>query len=313
MSKSSACLVLLAFMLVGHRWQRSAAAEPAVQFEQHDNRLQVIVGGQPLATYVWRDPDIQRPYMAHVRTLSGVQVSRNHPPVEGADRTDHATFHPGLWMAFGDISGADFWRNKASVIHKGFSEAPHADGRSGGFAVKNAYVSEGKTLCTETCRVRFELRPGGTIITWDSSFTGESEFAFGDQEEMGLGVRVATPLAVKSGGRIVDNENRANEAQVWGKTAEWCDASGTIDGQDVGVTLMSDPKNFRRPWIHARDYGLLVANPFGEKAFTQGPKSRVVVRPGETLRLRFGVFVHAGKIDLAAAYSEWVAALPPRE
>ncbi len=276
MSKSCACVMVLLLACVPP--PASLAADPSLQFAQHENRLLISAGNQPLATYVWHDPEIQRPYMAHVRTPGGVQVTRNHPPVEGQDRTDHATFHPGVWLAFGDISGADFWRNKAAVVHQDFVVSPHSDARGGGFAVRNAYIADGQTVCEEICRIRFDWCPGGYVITWDSTFSGDREFAFGDQEEMGLGVRVATPLSVKSGGRIVDSENRVNEPQVWGQQAEWCDDAGTIDGKHVGVALFADPKNFRLPWFHARDYGLLVANPFGENAFTKGPKSRIVVR-----------------------------------
>jgi hypothetical protein len=47
---------------------------------------------------------------------------------------------------------------------------------------------------------------------------------------------------------------------------------------------------------------MLVANPFGQNAFTKGEKSKVVVRKGETFRLRFGILVHSDKVDVAAAY-----------
>lgn len=84
----------------------------------------------------------------------------------------------------------------------------------------------------------------------------------------------------------------------------------TIAGQHVGVTLMAHPGNFRPSWLHARDYGLLVANPFGRKAFRQGDPSKVVVKPGEHLRLRYGVLLHAApaekKPDLAAAYADFL-------
>jgi hypothetical protein len=288
------------------------AQDPPIKLRLSDDGQEVVAGDQPLATYVWRDPKIPRPYFAHLRTLSGVRVTRNHPPVEGVDRTDHADFHPGLWLAFGDLSGADFWRNKADVALK-HNRANQVDDRGAGFSVANQYVAGDKVICDETCNIRFDLCRGGYVITWDSTFSGDAEFAFGDQEEMGLGIRLATPLAVKSGGRMIDNRGRVNEEQVWGQTADWCDASGTIDGQQVGITLMVDPANFRPSWIHARDYGLMVANPFGENAFTKGPKSRVVVRPGETLRLRYGVFVHNGPVDLPAAYAAWLATLPPRK
>ena len=39
---------------------------------------------------------------------------------------------------------------------------------------------------------------------------------------------------------------------------------------------MPGPGNFGRSWFQARDYGLLVANPFGRRYFTGGEPSRVV-------------------------------------
>jgi hypothetical protein len=47
----------------------------------------------------------------------------------------------------------------------------------------------------------------------------------------------------------------------------------------------------------------LVANPFGQKAFTKGPASRMEVKPGESLRLRFGVWVYSAAPDMPADHS----------
>jgi hypothetical protein len=110
---------------------------------------------------------------------------------------------------------------------------------------------------------------------------------------MGLGVRIATPLSVVKGGAITDSESRKNESEVWGKQADWCEYGGLLDGQKVGVVLIPHPRNFRRSWFHARDYGLLVANPFGQNALTKGEKSRVTVKKGEEFQLRFGVLIYA--------------------
>jgi hypothetical protein len=151
----------------------------------------------------------------------------------------------------------------------------------------------------------------------DSTFASEmGDLDFGAQEEMGLGVRVATPLTVQAGGRILDAEGRQNEKQVWGKQADWCDYSGVVNGQRLGMTIMPDPGNPRRCWFHARDYGVLVANPFGPRA---GGPDRTLVKKGDTLRLRFGVLVYATPadrpVDLKAAFEEFrkrLAALPAR-
>ncbi len=153
------------------------------------------------------------------------------------------------------------------------------------------------------------------MILWESEFSADDEFYFGDQEEMGLGVRVATPISVRDGrGAITNSDGLKNERQVWGKQAEWCDYAGTVDGKPVGITIMPDPHHFRRSWFHARDYGFVACNPFGRNAFTGNEKSRVVIRPRESMKLRFGVLLHGAETDKApssldAAYRDFLSVL----
>ena len=154
------------------------------------------------------------------------------------------------------------------------------------------------------------VRPSGYLLLWDSTFSAGREFYFGDQEEMGLGIRVTTPINVMQGGTMIDARGRRNGRQIWGNTADWCDYSGTVDGRWAGMTLMCHPDNFRASWMHARDYGFVAANPFGRQAFTKRQPSRVVVKPADELRIRFGVLLHAGPPDdppdLKAAYEDYV-------
>ncbi|MGH7201855.1 MAG: DUF6807 family protein, partial [Planctomycetaceae bacterium] len=211
---------------------------PLVSFEQQDGGLQIKVGGRPIGEYRYEDEQVLRPYFRHLRTPSGVQVTRNHPPVKGKDLDDHATMHPGLWLAFGDLGGADFWRNSGRIRHVRFIEQPSGGRGRGSFAVRNAYEAGGNTLCTEDCRITIEVRPEGYLLRWDSTFRPhDAPVAFGDQEEMGLGVRVATALAVVNGGEITDGEGRKNEEQVWGQQADRCVYSGRIDERRDGVAL----------------------------------------------------------------------------
>jgi hypothetical protein len=273
---------------------------PKVGFAEKAGRLQITVGGATMAEFVYQDEKVSRPYFAHLRAPGGIQVTRNFPPIAGKDPTDHATFHPGLWLAFGDLGGADNWRLKAPVKHVEFIDKPKSGPGKGTFSVKNHYFgNDGKTIvCTETARYTLLVRPAGYLLLWHSQFRADhGELTFGDQEEMGLGVRVATTLIAKNGGVIRASTGETTEKQVRGKSAPWCDYSGVVDGKRVGVMLMNDPKNFRPSWYHARDYGLLVANPFGQKSLTGGAASRVIVKQGETLSLRFGVFLYATQAD----------------
>lgn len=281
---------------------------PAVSFHQGDGRLQIVIGDQQIAEYVFEDDKIRRPYFRHLRTLSGVQVTRNHPPVPGQDLDDHPTMHPGLWLAFGDLNAADFWRNKGRVRHIRYVEPPKGKSGSGSFTVQNAYEADREILCTENCEITISVQTNGYLLDWTSTFRSENgDITFGDQEEMGLGVRMATPLAVVKGGTITDSKGRKNEPQVWGQQADWCEYSGVVDGKQVGVVLMPNPKNFRPSWFHARNYGLLVANPFGQNAFTKSDKSRVAVNQGDEFKLRFGVLVYEGNSpEIDVAYREYV-------
>ena len=294
-----------------------------ISFVKQQGKVQLCIDGKSVATYVYDDPNISRPYFAKVCSPGRIQVTRNLPPIAGQDRMDHPEFHPGIWLAFGDLSGNDYWRLKSRVVHIAFHEAPHVADGVGAFAVENHYLDTadpGQIMCRELCRYTLRVLPAGYLLTWDSTFTSDREFYFGDQEEMGLGVRVATPLRAErktdggllpGNGTVVDAVGRHNEAEIWGNAAAWCDYSGETDGQSVGITIFCHPENFRPSWWHVRDYGFITANPFGRAALRQGPESQVVVKPGEKLRLRFGVLMH-GRLEslpeqLSAAYQAYAA------
>jgi hypothetical protein len=246
--------------------------------------------------YVFGDERILRPYFAHVHAPSGVQVTRQHPPRPGSDATDHDTMHPGIWFALGELSGADFWRNKGRVELIEFVERPRVDQGILRFAARFRYAIDDRVVAREVTRHSLRRTGDGWLLTFDSELSGDRPLVFGDQEEMGLGIRLATPLAVKGGsGTITNSEAQRDEKGVWGKTADWCDYSGKADGQRAGILLITHPDNFRPSWMHARDYGLVVANPFGRRAFTGGEPSRVEVKPRESLRLRFAVYAYATK------------------
>ncbi|MDX9755090.1 MAG: PmoA family protein, partial [bacterium] len=264
-----------------------------IQINSHEDSLQITIDNQPFATYVFLNPAIPRPFFHSLFSPGGVPITRSFPPVEGVDLTDHATFHPGLWLAFGDISGNDFWRNQAQVIHKQFLKSPDIKDNTGSFTVLNHYIGKDGLLCVEENTIGITPDPHGVMLLWDSVFySTEKPFTFGDQEEMGLGIRMATPFIVENGGHILNSENGHNEKEIWGKQAAWCAFYKVLeDKKSAGVLLMPSPENFRPSWFHARDYGLLTANPFGRNAFTKKEKSKITVQPNERFSLRFGVYV----------------------
>ena len=295
--------------------QKSGAPSDGFRFIERPDRIFIAHSGQPVAEFVFRDERILRPYFANVYSPGGLKVTRNHPPVAGVDAADHDTMHPGIWLAFGDISGVDFWRNQGRIEHVRFTEPPAVrDGRLVFATECLLRTAEGRTLCALTNRFMLASQTNAWLLVWDATFrSADGDFTFGDQEEMGFGARVATAITEKNDGVITSSTGLKTAKNTWGQPAEWCDYSGAVDGQRIGITLLSDPNNLRPSWWHNRDYGVFVANPFGRAAMKQGTASRVDVKKGEHLRLRFGVLLHSAApekdADPAAAYREWLRQL----
>lgn len=293
-----------------------------IAFRREPGQMHITVDGNPFAIYVWNDPVTTRPYFKSVHTPGGkVQLTRNHPPEPG-DIGDHETYHPGLWWGFGDVGGNDYWRLKARSVGGDFLENPKGGQDRGTFAVRNKLLVNGgdRQFCEQTCHYTIQRRPEGILMICESTFVREEgDYWLGDQEEMGLAFRVGFDLPVKRGGRLLNSNGSQNLKRIRTRQSDWCDYSGTADGGFAGMMLMNDPANFRRPWWHAVDNGLLVANPLGESELNGRGKRRknVLVKKGEPFRLRFGVLTHihdqAEDFNPQQAYRAFVNLLPKQE
>jgi hypothetical protein len=304
---------LLSCVLVACAVDQCLGAEAPFALSQEDGQVTISWGDQPVAKYVYRDVQTPRPYFKDLKTPTGIQVSRNHPPRRGIDAEDHGLLHPGLWLAFGDVNGQDTWRLKSKVVHEQFVEQPRINEGVATFSVVNRYeTSGGAKFLGERSRYTFARRESGWLLIWDSTFTADSgAVVFGDQEEMGLGVRLATPLTVKNGGEITNSNGQKNEKGCWGQAADWCDYGGTIAEKRFGILLMGHTGNFKKSTFHARDYGFVAANPFAEKAFGRGQQpANTTVRSGDSLRLRFGILIYGrndgSSIDGASEFTQYL-------
>lgn len=295
----AACLVAATLSL---SWAQAAAAtarEPAFAFEQNDHEIAVTLDGRPVGTYVFRDAKIPRPYWTRLAAADGTQVTRNHPPVPGADPTDHDTIHPGMWLAFGDLNGTDFWRNRGRIEHLRFVRDPKLEGTRFSFAVEDRYLAvNGSEICrgtTEFCLVAGES-PGTTILVATELRAEAEPLVLGPQHEMGLGIRVATPLAVKDGsGAITASHGGRNEAGTWGRPGTWWDYGGLRDGKRAGILVAAGGPGARPVWAHSRDYGFLALNPTDppRRPDDSEPTGPVTVARGDALRLRFAIALYS--------------------
>jgi len=290
-----------------------AAAED-LKFETGERQLTATLNGQAIFTYVWEDDEVLRPHFRDVFAPDGTRITRSYPPDPERDKgnDDHATFHPGIWLAFGDIGGVDVWRMKGRVRHIEFVLEPDVRAGIGSFTIRNRYEAlddPPRLVAEETCRVGVHPTTQGYYVGLRSHFTPlDPGAAFGDQEEMGLGIRLDTPLAVRQGGSIENNTGGKDESGTWGRAAAWCVAERIQGDTRAGVLLGPSPNNFRPSWFHNRDYGLIVANPFGKKAMTApnddgvAPDSTPI--PAEGVTLTFGIYIFSEPATTPRDYDE---------
>ena len=126
---------------------------------------------------------------------------------------------------------------------------------------------------------------------------------FGDTKEGSMGIRIKDAVRVdrKKGGTLTNAEGKHDQKGCWGRVSDWCDYSGPIGDKTAGLTVFADPKNAIDSAWHARDYGLLAANPFGREKHAQFPDRKgktetVKLKKGEHLKLRYGLYLHAGDV-----------------
>lgn len=286
--------------------QKIVGDRSGFSFRDMSDRIDIHFGEQRIATYLKSHPKLTRRALVNVTTPGGIQVTRNFPPRKPNDIDPgynaengiiHPVMHPGIWIGFGDIDGNDYWRLKARVEFDGFVEPLAGDRSSGSFAVRNSFWSEdGKRLvCKETTRYQFEKVAEGLLLKIDAEYkSDDDDFYFGDQEESGLAVRVASPLRVQGGnGTILNDRGERNGAQVWGKQAKWFNYFGEIDNRHVGIMVVPNPGNPRPSWLHARDYGVVVTNPFPKQPRERHePYVKTPVKRGETFRLSYALLIH---------------------
>jgi hypothetical protein len=294
-----------------------APAGGAFAATSFDDRVVITDAGLPLAVFAFRDQETLRPAFQNVHAPGGVLITRKHPAA-APDAVDHSTMHPGVWLAFGDINGADFWRNKGRIEHERFLTPPSANGNAVSFRTASRFITpEGAAIATLQSNITITRQPNAYLLTWEAIIAPtDHDLVFGDQEEMGLGVRMTGPLIEKNGGKVALSDGTTGAKVAWGKKADWCVYSGTSEGRVIGAAIMASPSNPRRPWWHTRDYGLMVANSFGKRALGDGNDGKLLLKRGETLTLRHGVLLFnapdGSPPDFAAAYRVFSSAAETR-
>jgi len=304
----------------------SCPAIAQVKLTPSADKIEISIHGKPYSTFYMTGGDVTKPYLWPVRAVTGTSVTRSWPMETVAEEEKEKKDHPhqrGIWFAHDNVNGIDFWNNEASykeppkrgkMILKKVGEVKNGKDKGSLTAVFDWADRQDHVQLTETRVMTFYDEADKRTIDFDITLTSVEKVVWGDGKDGAFGIRMRPVLDEVGGtGKITNADGLVGEKQLWGKPSNWCDYSGTIGDEKVGVTIFDHPDNPSHPvrW-HARGYGLFAVNPFGLAVFT-GDKSQngaITVEPGKSIRFRYRVVVHPGDVkglDLPALYSKFSA------
>ncbi len=284
------------------------------QHAQTENALQIRYRGKPFTAYVVRGAP--KPYFYPVMGPNDKPITRHFPMQRVAGETTDHPHHRSLWFTHGEVNGVDFWtegNGKGTIVHQSLEQVESGPVLARWIARNEWRTPDGKPLLGERTEVVCYCTPDSRWIDYAVTLVApEAEVRFGDTKEGTFGVRVASSMEVSrnAGGQIV-NAAGQRDREAWGKRAPWCDYTGPVDGEIVGIAIFDHPSNLRHPtYWHVRDYGLFAVNPFGVHDFVPGtPKGEgdYTLKKGDTLTFRYRLWLHKGRTDEAGVAAQYEA------
>ena len=279
-----------------------SASTSQVAIAEKDGLAEVKLAGDFLGSLSF-GKDVIRPYFHPIMGPFGKPVTRGYPmiPDVPGESRDHP-HHKALFVAHGDVNGTNNWSDGEGCGRQVVKDIKISNGAVfGEIKMENEWVSnDAKKVVDEVRTIRFyNLPPSARLIDLVVHFKAkETDVKFGDTKEGGIcSIRMASTMDVPRGGRIENSFGGIDEAETWGKRAHWCDYSGPVGGNWVGVAIFDHAENLRHPtYWHVRNYGLMTANCFGLSYFKRNKSldGSFILWAGEELIFRYRIYIHPG-------------------
>lgn len=270
---------------------QAPAANPAkpkplsLRAEARADRLTVYAGDRLFTEYVFPD-DSKYPYFYPVmgpRTGRSVTTCRSLP----------YPHHSSVFFGCDRVNGGNYWQEgleRGRIISRQL-KLVRAKGRRIEFEQDCSWERPGaESPFTDHRRITLSApTPDRRVIDFDITLTARTKVRIEQSNHSLFSVRMAPELAVNGGGTLLNATGERGEKATFGKPAAWMDDRGSWGGATEGVTLFPHPANrwAPSPWF-TRDYGFYSSTPMQWL-----PGGAVEFQPGEKVRLRYRVVVHA--------------------
>jgi len=307
---------------------------PVIKLVRKDaeKKVEVLIDGQLFTAYYYPD-NIAKPVLYPIKSLGGSDLTRGFPldPRPG-ERVDHP-HHIGHWFNYGDVNGLDFWNNSEAIPKEkkgGYGtisatdelELKEFDDRAELSVGMDWIGPDGRILLKEQTKFIFQAQGNKRVIDRITTLTAyglevdmkdnkEGMFAIrvarelehpSDKPELFLdanGIATSVPTLTNEGvsGKYRSSEGKVGD-EVWGTRGKWVNLSGTINAEQVSMTILDHPSNPGYPtYWHARGYGLFSANPLGQKALSGGKEAlNFKLEEGKSITFKYRILLHSGLV-----------------
>ena len=278
-----------------------------IKISKATDKVIVKVGDQTFTELLFGN-DRSKPVLYPIFGPGQIPMTRDfpfHKNTEG-EKHDHP-HHESLWYTHGDVNGISFWhigKNTGKIKQTGLEIAGDT------IHTTNDWLSsKQERICSDKRTMKFSTLPGGArVIDFTITLTAsDGDVTFGDTKEGTMGIRTHHLLRTDRGADVTNSAGQKGKS-IWGKPAKWVNYQSKIDGKPIGVAIFDSPKNPRHPstW-HARDYGLVAANPFGAHHFSGAKKGtgNLVIKSGDSITFSYAFVFHPADQPIAELYDRW--------
>jgi hypothetical protein len=316
-----ACLLLIFLFSLEVR-----AAPPKVELRRDDaaGRLAVLIDGREALVYQYA-VTLDLPHYWPMRSPSGKSML--------VEQTEPYPHHRSFWIAdtvsldggpevstynalySGEKTGENAFGPpfRDRVRHIRFTSLETTDGRAEVDAELVWETDGGRPVLTENRQLLiYALGDGEYFLDLLFSLTsafGEVEFVSDDVHYAWPFLRLETRWSGEGGGTIITDTGATGQEATNMKPARWLDYFNTVEGVTEGVAVFQWPDGKEHRWL-TREYGC-----FGPRRPDEQSGRPFVLKKGEAITQRVGVFVHKGDVksgQVADRYHGYVEGKWPR-
>jgi len=288
------------FGLIACGLARAAALPVTAQLEK--DQITIRVGGKLFTRYLFGPKEKYPHFYPVIGPLSGRSVT-----VRGAQPYPH---HRSLFLGCDRVNGGNYWQQgleRGQIVAVETRLARKGD-RAAVIEQRCRWQRPGQRPVFDDQRRITISAPAPDLRALDFEFvlTALQPARILRSNHAWFAARMAPDLAVKGGGHLVNAEGADGEKATFGKRSPWMDAWGRRPEGVEGLAILTHPDNPWHPctWF-TRDYGFFSPSPMYWL-----PGGELRLDTGKSLRLKYRVIVHGGKLTkeaIQALLARWTA------